>query len=184
MVEEGAEKHALANTPVSFNPEVIQYTEEYRHYMDIYWMKLGVFKSGASFVTGILMPEIERVENNCDTLENKAVFWMETNDRAIEHTESLQLTITTLKTEIQSLKDERDSAIKAMDYHINSDMRTQEENQSLKDENGIMLHHLKELTKPEPDGFGSFVSEEFETNAVLDARKYLVSKALTKKAEE
>lgn len=106
IVEEGAEKHALANTPVSFNPEVIQYTEEYRHYMDIYWMKLGVFKSGASFVTGILMAEIERVENNCDTLENKAIFWMETNDRAIEHTESLQLTITTLKTEIQSLKDE------------------------------------------------------------------------------
>lgn len=66
----------------------------------------SVFRAGTSFVTGILMPEIERVENNCDTLENKAIFWMETNDRAIEHTESLQLTITTLKTEIQSMKDE------------------------------------------------------------------------------
>jgi len=112
------------------------------------------FKSGCSYVTGILMPEIERVENNCDTLENKAIFWMETNDRAIEHTESLQLTITTLKTEIQSLKDERDNAIKAMDYHINSDMRTQEENQSLKDENEelksrveIGLYNLELRTK-------------------------------------
>jgi len=82
------------------NPQQYEYVKRYNN------DSFCSFKSGASFVTGILMPEIERVENNCDTLENKAIFWMETNDRAIEHTESLQLTITTLKTEIQSLKDE------------------------------------------------------------------------------
>lgn len=42
---------------------------------------------------------------------------------------------------IQSLKDERDSAIKAMDHHINCDMRTQEKIQSLKDEIEVLRRY-------------------------------------------
>lgn len=135
MVVEGAEKHALANTPVSFNPEVIQYTEEYRHYMDIYWMKLGVFKSGASFVTGILMHEIERLkeENN---VRNIPLFKIEI-DRLQKELSEAKETIEYLKSGVHTCHDQcpKPICVKLRDKDATI--------QSLKDENGRMREALK-----------------------------------------
>lgn len=74
MVEDGAEK---------------KYPDTDNHWHQI---ALNGFKSGASFVTGILQPEIERLKNSNETTQGN---FIRTNKYALE-----------LEKQIQSLKDE------------------------------------------------------------------------------
>lgn len=57
----------------------------------------------------------------------------------------LQKSLEEANARIELLKQERDNAIKAMDHHINCDMRTQEENQILRDALGKASEVLGEL---------------------------------------
>lgn len=214
----------------------------------------NTFRSGASFVTGILMPEIEKLEKEiyrvidvADGNSRACIIAVEENFKAKAEIEGLKdverylicpscgvegyvkdiktcsdairvdldkkdsdirllekelseanATIEYLKSgvhtchdqcqkpicvkfrdkdaTIQSLKDERDNAIKAMDYHINSDMRTQEENQSLKDENGRLNKFLLRIQVR--------IDETNRHEDDLDMISDLVAQALTHKAEE
>lgn len=188
-----AEKHALANTPVSFNPEVIQYTEEYRHYMDRYWMKLGGFKSGASFVTGILQPEIEYLQRQLadersgiqdQSLEKhlrlEVIKLQDTIYHSTRSEETLRHELSEANSTIQSLKDERDCYHKQLMQDEDKIIKLREENQSLKDENKRFREALQIVSELWMEH--GCINQQCVICKIYEAAK--IKEALTQKAED
>lgn len=130
---------------------------------------IASFKSGASFVSGILMPEIERFKqphicDDCDTVQ----------DRLQKQIQSLKNEIEYLNYNIDTLYDEKNLSAKT--YNDNQDVI-----QSLKDEN-VKIKLENQRYKSELADAKYLLEEDAFENC--DEVISNIRKALTQKAED